>query len=106
MYIMSIGRTKAFLQYKCICITYNSTPDVDIMSPQFNKTGFVSYSPVKGARYQMKLELEVKPQSLDDGIILYSGQNERGTGDFVSIALTDGGYVEYRFNTGSGMLYK
>jgi len=74
---------------------------VSIMSPEFNKTSFVSYPPVKGARFQMKVDLQFKPSTLDDGIILYSGQSEDGTGDFVCITVRNG-YLEYKYNTGSG----
>jgi hypothetical protein len=44
---------------------------------------------------------EFKPKSLDNGIILYSGQDKDGSGDYVSIA-TRNGYLEFRYNTGSG----
>jgi dystroglycan 1 len=49
----------------------------------------------------MKVELEIKPQSLDDGLVLYSGQNEDGSGDYVVILMKDG-YLEFRYNAGSG----
>lgn len=49
----------------------------------------------------MKIELEIKPQSLDDGLVLYSGQNEDGSGDYVVILMKDN-YLEFRYNTGSG----
>ena len=49
----------------------------------------------------MKIEMEFKPQSLDNGIILYSGQNTDGSGDYVTLALRNG-YLEFRYNTGSG----
>lgn len=69
--------------------------------PQFNGSSFSSYDPIRNARFQLKIEIEIKPQSLDDGIVLYSGQNEDGSGDYVVVLMKDG-YLEFRYNTGSG----
>lgn len=49
----------------------------------------------------MKIELEFKPHSLENGIVLYSAQSNDGIGDYVSLALRNG-YLEFRYNTGSG----
>lgn len=51
----------------------------------------------------MKIELEFKPHSLENGIVLYSAQSNDGIGDYVSLALRNG-YLEFRYNTGSGKL--
>lgn len=69
--------------------------------PQFNGSSFSSYDPIRNARIQLKIEIEIKPQSLDDGIVLYSGQSEDGSGDYVVVLMKDG-YLEFRYNTGSG----
>ncbi|XP_060073482.1 basement membrane-specific heparan sulfate proteoglycan core protein-like [Ylistrum balloti] len=91
--------------FKCICPFGKTGPgcqrDVTIVTPQFNRTSFITYPPIKGARYQMKIDLEFKPGTLNDGIILYSGHDEQGSGDYISVALRNG-YVEYKYNTGSG----
>ena len=49
----------------------------------------------------MNIYLEFKPYSLSDGIILYEGNNRDGSGDFMAILQKDG-YLEFRFDTGSG----
>lgn len=49
----------------------------------------------------MKIEIEIKSQLLDDGIVLYSGQNEDGFGDYVVVLMKDG-YLEFRYNFGLG----
>lgn len=75
--------------------------EVQVIYPQFNGSSFSSYDPIRNARFQLKIEIEIKPQSLDDGIVLYSGQNEDGSGDYVVVLMKDG-YLEFRYNTGSG----
>lgn len=47
--------------------------------------------------------MEFKPATLDNGIILYSANDDEGSGDYVLIALRNG-YLEFRYNTGSGEL--
>jgi hypothetical protein len=44
----------------------------------------------------------VKPVTSDDSILLYSAQDEDGSGDYVSLTIKDG-YVEFMYNLGSGM---
>lgn len=52
----------------------------------------------------MTIYLEYKPQSLADGVILYMGNARDGTGDFMSLVQKDG-YLEFRFDTGSGKAF-
>ncbi|XP_061163155.1 basement membrane-specific heparan sulfate proteoglycan core protein-like [Saccostrea echinata] len=91
--------------HQCICpmgrIGSGCSQTVQVIYPQFNGSSFSSYDPIRNARFQMKIELEIKPQSLDNGLVLYSGQNEDGSGDYVVILIKDG-YLEFRYNTGSG----
>ncbi|XP_056009495.1 basement membrane-specific heparan sulfate proteoglycan core protein-like isoform X3 [Ostrea edulis] len=91
--------------HQCICpmgrIGARCAQAVQVIYPQFNGSSFSSYNPIRNARFQMKIELEIKPQSLDDGLVLYSGQNEDGSGDYVVILMKDN-YLEFRYNTGSG----
>ncbi|WAR15211.1 PGBM-like protein, partial [Mya arenaria] len=76
-------------------------PNVPVTSPYFNRTSFISYAPVDNVPFANNIELEFKPQSLQDGIIMYEGDNEDGSGDFLAIVQKDG-YLEFRFDTGSG----
>ena len=75
--------------------------DVSIINPAFNTTSFISYPPAEDALFAMTIYLEYKPYSLRDGIILYEGNNLDGSGDFMAIIQKDG-YLEFRFDTGSG----
>nr|KAG5704759.1 hypothetical protein BaRGS_005215 [Batillaria attramentaria] len=72
-----------------------------IVDPAFNKTSFISYPTIEGGLLSVSIKLMFKPRSRDDGIILYNAQNEDGRGDFVAIVMIDG-FVEFRFDTGSG----
>ncbi|KAK3104524.1 hypothetical protein FSP39_004009 [Pinctada imbricata] len=91
--------------YQCICPMGRIGPGcqnvLQIVNPQFNVTSFASYPTIRGARFIMRIELEFKPQSLDDGIVMYSGQSDDGSGDYFVIMLQDG-HLNFRYNTGSG----
>nr|XP_022341960.1 basement membrane-specific heparan sulfate proteoglycan core protein-like isoform X4 [Crassostrea virginica] len=91
--------------HQCICPMgrYGSRCDqtAQVIYPQFNGSSFASYDEIRNARYQLKIEIEIKPQSLENGLVLYSGQNEDGSGDYVVVLMKDG-YLEFRYNTGSG----
>jgi hypothetical protein len=75
--------------------------DIAIINPFFNRTSFISYPPAEASLFDLQIQLEFKPQSYSDGIILYEGNDEDGTGDFMAIVQKDG-YLEFRFDTGSG----
>lgn len=51
------------------------------------------------------MNMKVKPRTTDDCLISYCAQNENGGGDFTSIAIRNKS-VEFRFDMGSGMLFK
>ena len=75
---------------------------MSVINPAFNRTSFISYPPAEDALFSMTLYIEFKPYSLRDGIIVYEGNNRDGSGDFMSIIQKDG-YLEFRFDTGSGI---
>ncbi|XP_052760298.1 basement membrane-specific heparan sulfate proteoglycan core protein-like isoform X2 [Mya arenaria] len=91
--------------FRCICPLGRTgtgcLANVPVTSPYFNRTSFISYAPVDNVPFANNIELEFKPQSLQDGIIMYEGDNEDGSGDFLAIVQKDG-YLEFRFDTGSG----
>lgn len=45
--------------------------------------------------------LKIKPNGVDDGILLYSSETEEGHGDFISLAVHDK-HLEFRFDAGNG----
>ena len=77
---------------------------MSVINPAFNRTSFISYPPAEDALFSMTLYIEFKPYSLRDGIIVYEGNNRDGSGDFMSIIQKDG-YLEFRFDTGSGKFH-
>lgn len=50
-----------------------------------------------------EIEIVFKPMDVD-GLILYNGFSRDRTGDFIDLAMKDG-YVEYRFDLGTGAAY-
>ncbi|XP_060586623.1 basement membrane-specific heparan sulfate proteoglycan core protein-like isoform X4 [Ruditapes philippinarum] len=91
--------------FRCICplgkTGMGCQADIAIINPFFNRTSFISYPPAEASLFDLQIQLEFKPQSYSDGIILYEGNDEDGTGDFMAIVQKDG-YLEFRFDTGSG----
>ena len=74
-----------------------------IIDPAFNTTSFISYPTIADGLLKVSLKMMFKAHSLDDGIILYNAQQQDGLGDFIAILIKDG-YLEFRFDTGSGSL--
>ena len=45
----------------------------------------------------LRIELEFRPLSRSDGLLLYAGQTDDGRGDFVALAVVDSGrHVQLR----------
>ncbi|CAL1298847.1 unnamed protein product [Larinioides sclopetarius] len=74
--------------------------DIVIVEPAFADDAYIAY-PTPNALTTLKLNMKVKPRTLDDCLIAYCGQHEDGTGDFTSIAIRNNS-VEFRFDMGSG----
>lgn len=73
-----------------------------VKDPFFNRTSFISYPPIENGHKMLTIDILMKPHHLHEGIILYSGQQENGQGDFVALVMKEGGYLEFRFDVGSG----
>lgn len=72
---------------------------VDI--PSFTGTSYIAHGSLSNKHLSfIEVEVVFRPRS-PNGVILYSGLNIDGTGDFISVALNDG-HVEFRFDCGSG----
>nr|CAH7733355.1 unnamed protein product [Callosobruchus chinensis] len=74
--------------------------EITVNEPAFQNDAYIAYPTPKPNR-RLKITLKVKPNSHDDGLLLYCGETEEGHGDFVSLAIKDGG-VEFRFDAGNG----
>ncbi|XP_072023785.1 LOW QUALITY PROTEIN: pikachurin-like [Amphiura filiformis] len=89
----------------CLCPLGYSGPaceqEILIHIPSFNGSSHLIHESL-GNNHLSFIEIEIifKPRS-DNGMLVYSGFNTDGTGDFVSLAL-DNGHVEFRFDNGDG----
>ncbi|GAB1602266.1 basement membrane-specific heparan sulfate proteoglycan core protein-like isoform X6, partial [Argonauta hians] len=92
--------------FRCICPVGRQgrgcVEGVTVKDPYFNKTSYISYPAIDDGHKVLTIDILIKPRTLDDGIILYEGQQQNGNGDFVALLLKDGGYLEFRFDVGSG----
>ncbi|XP_068617476.1 basement membrane-specific heparan sulfate proteoglycan core protein isoform X3 [Battus philenor] len=70
--------------------------------PRFNGDGWLTLPKIKDAYMQFDIEVTFKPTD-NDGVILYNGQNEDRTGDYLALQLIDG-VPTFAFDTGSGPL--
>ncbi|CAD5125298.1 DgyrCDS13543 [Dimorphilus gyrociliatus] len=75
---------------------------IDISYPRFFGSGYLTFSKLylRNSYKDFTFEIEFKPET-NNGLLLYSAEFPDGKYDFFSVALI-GGYVEYRFDCGSG----
>ncbi|XP_052832935.1 basement membrane-specific heparan sulfate proteoglycan core protein isoform X4 [Octopus bimaculoides] len=93
---------QGFAGYQCDTVGERCFPGVTVKDPFFNKTSYISYPAINDGHKVLTIDIQIKPHTLDDGIILYEGQQQNGNGDFVALLLKDHGYLEFRFDVGSG----
>ncbi|GFR30669.1 pikachurin, partial [Trichonephila clavata] len=72
----------------------------DIFEPAFSDDAYIAY-PTPNALTTLKMNMRVKPRTLDDCLVAYCAQYEDGSGDFISIAIRNKS-VEFRFDMGLG----
>ncbi|XP_055335566.1 basement membrane-specific heparan sulfate proteoglycan core protein-like [Paramacrobiotus metropolitanus] len=75
---------------------------VNIRVPSFTKNAYAAYATPKNVLETMDIDITFKPRSANDGIVFYVANDERGHGDFLSLAIR-GGALNLRFDLGSGM---
>uniref|UniRef100_A0A673IV16 Pikachurin-like n=1 Tax=Sinocyclocheilus rhinocerous TaxID=307959 RepID=A0A673IV16_9TELE len=68
--------------------------------PKFYGYSHMTFEPLKNSYQSFQISLEFKAE-VEDGLLLYCGENEHGRGDFTSLALVRG-ILHYRFNCGTG----
>ncbi|KAK7008549.1 Basement membrane-specific heparan sulfate proteoglycan core protein [Halocaridina rubra] len=90
--------------FECFCpfgkIGQRCEQDITILEPAFGDDAYIAY-PTPRALRRFSVDLNFKPESLNDGILMYCAQKETGEGDFASLAIRNK-RLEFRFNTGSG----
>lgn len=71
--------------------------------PRFTQAplSYMKLPTIVNAYMGFEVQITFKPEK-DHGLLLYNGQQEDGGGDFISVGLTNG-YVEFRFELGSGL---
>nr|XP_020458181.1 pikachurin isoform X2 [Monopterus albus] len=73
---------------------------VSVNFPRFYGYSHMTFEPLKNSYQTFQITLEFKADN-EDGLLLYCGENEHGSGDFTSLALVRG-QLHYRFNCGTG----
>lgn len=94
--------------FKCLCplgkAGRNCENEIVINQPAFSNDAYIAYPTPKQQR-RLKVSLQFKPKTLNDGIILYCGETDEGHGDFASLSIKDG-RLEFRFDVGNGKIKK
>src|SRR5690606_29833510 len=73
----------------------------EFLIPSFNGSSHLEFAGLGDKETLFTEILMVIKPTQPDGLFLYNGQKMDRTGDFISLNLVDG-YVEYRFELGSG----
>lgn len=69
--------------------------------PSFNGSSYLQFTGLKKSILSfVEIQIVFKPRS-NNGVLFYNGNKMDGEGDFISINLVNG-YVEFRFDLGSG----
>jgi coxsackievirus/adenovirus receptor len=68
--------------------------------PKFSGRSFIQLKDLAHGHLEILIEMNFRSTSAN-GILLYTGQNGDDSGGFMSLALNNG-YVEFRYNLGSG----
>ncbi|XP_059491072.1 basement membrane-specific heparan sulfate proteoglycan core protein isoform X8 [Neocloeon triangulifer] len=74
---------------------------IKISEPLFSKNAWISYPKLRTFG-KSDIGFRFKPKDLDDSLLLYTAQNNDGTGDFLAVVIKDE-KAEFRFNMGSGL---
>ncbi|KAG0729592.1 Basement membrane-specific heparan sulfate proteoglycan core protein [Chionoecetes opilio] len=90
--------------FECYCpfgkIGDRCNQDISIYEPAFGDEAYIAF-PTPWARRRFAVDMNFKPESVDDGVLMYCAQMESGSGDFTSLAIRNK-RLEFRFNSGSG----
>ncbi|CAG9821107.1 unnamed protein product [Phaedon cochleariae] len=75
--------------------------DKEIQSPRFTGSSWLAFPTLRGAYKHVQLSLELRPEAYD-GIFFLTGERDDMAGDFMALLLHQG-FVEFRFDCGSGI---
>ncbi|KAI5711140.1 hypothetical protein M8J75_014484 [Diaphorina citri] len=92
-------------KYRCQCPLGKALPqcssDVSISVPKFSGQSWIAFSALHAAYKHVQAEIQFKPESWD-GILFLTGERDDLNGDFMTLLIFEG-YVEFRFDCGSGI---
>jgi len=90
--------------FECYCPFGKVGPrcdrDTTIIEPSFKGYSYLSY-PTPQALKKFKMALKFKPETTEDGLLMYCSQTETGLADYMSLAIKDK-MLEFQYDTGSG----
>ena len=64
--------------------------EMNIENPSFSGNSYIQYPPLEGVSRSTMLQVVFRPNTLDDGVIMYAGENQFGSGDYIAILLKKG----------------
>ncbi|XP_017773533.1 PREDICTED: pikachurin [Nicrophorus vespilloides] len=75
--------------------------EMEIRSPRFTGSSWLAFPALRGAYKHVQVTLELRPEAYD-GIFFLTGERDDMAGDFMALLLHQG-FVEFRFDCGSGV---
>ncbi|BES90608.1 Laminin G domain [Nesidiocoris tenuis] len=75
--------------------------EVDVHTPGFSGQGWLAFPALKAAYKHVQLEIEFRPE-VPEGILFLTGERDDLAGDFMALLIHQG-FVEFRFDCGSGV---
>ncbi|XP_026467797.1 pikachurin-like [Ctenocephalides felis] len=92
-------------QQRCQCLLGKGgtlcDEDLIIHNPRFTGSGWASFPVLQAAYKHVQVNLEIRPETYD-GIFFLTGERDDMAGDFMAMLLHQG-FVEFRFDCGSGL---
>ncbi|XP_033097920.1 basement membrane-specific heparan sulfate proteoglycan core protein-like [Anneissia japonica] len=76
--------------------------EIDIVTPSFKEDSYIAFSSLpERSRYTLSIRMTFKPETEGDGILLFNGQMQDGSGDYISLYIKDRRVV-FQYDSGSG----
>lgn len=61
--------------------------ELDLNHPMFEGRGYIQYAPLQNVMRSTTMEVVIKLNGQSDGLILYSGENKFGSGDYIALLI-------------------
>ncbi|XP_041479561.1 basement membrane-specific heparan sulfate proteoglycan core protein-like [Lytechinus variegatus] len=74
---------------------------IPVEDPSFLGDSFLSYPGLTSNHRQIQIAMMFKARSIEDSLLLFNGQGQRGKGDYISLFLKDQKLV-FQYDSGSG----